>query len=54
MVIFSTSKLIMTSIWFAHWFDAAASALESSDSDYDEFQTCEICSTEEVIFLIIF
>ncbi|MCH90401.1 strawberry notch-like protein, partial [Trifolium medium] len=27
--------------------DAAASDVESSDSDYDEFQKCEICSTEE-------
>ncbi|XP_004488559.1 protein FORGETTER 1 [Cicer arietinum] len=27
--------------------ESAASGLESSDSDYDEFQKCEICSTEE-------
>ena len=32
-------------------FDAAASGLESSDSDYEEFQKCEICGTEEVIFI---
>ncbi|RHN74383.1 putative chromatin regulator PHD family [Medicago truncatula] len=27
--------------------ESAASGLESSDSDYEEFQKCEICSTEE-------
>lgn len=32
------------------WFDAADSGIESNDSD-DEFHICEICTTEEVVFL---
>jgi hypothetical protein len=44
----------MRAIWSYHWFDAAASDVESSDSDYDEFQKCEICSNEEVVFIQLF
>lgn len=32
------------------WFGAADSGIESTDSD-DEFQICEICTTEEVAIL---
>lgn len=35
------------------WFGAADSGIESNDSD-EEFQICEICTTEEVLFLQLF
>lgn len=41
-------------ILFDNCFNAALSDRESTDSDYDELQTCEICSTEEVFFNFIF
>jgi hypothetical protein len=40
-------------VWLLSWFlllDAADSGIESNDSD-EEFQICEICTTEEVVFL---